>query len=87
MQARKVVYASSSSVYGDAVGFPRIETIVPQPISPYAVSKPAGEQYCRVFYETYGLRTVALRYSTSSGRGRTRFPNTRRLSPGLLSLP
>ncbi len=60
---KRVVYASSSSVYGDqAVTEPKVETMTPQPISPYAVSKLSGEQYCQVFYEVYGLETVSLRY-------------------------
>ena len=60
---RRVVYASSSSVYGDqAVNHPKVETMTPQPISPYAVGKLAGEYYCQVFHAVYGLETVALRY-------------------------
>ncbi|MCQ8893256.1 MAG: SDR family oxidoreductase [Methanolinea sp.] len=59
---RKVVYASSSSVYGDTPTLPKVETMTPHPKSPYAVSKLAGEYYCRVFSEVYGLKTVALRY-------------------------
>lgn len=60
---RRVVYASSSSVYGDqALTEPKVETMAPQPISPYAVSKLSGEQYCQVFHTVYGLETVALRY-------------------------
>lgn len=59
---RRVVYASSSSVYGDAPGLPRVETMSPAPLSPYAVSKLAGEHLCRAFSVSYGLETVALRY-------------------------
>jgi len=60
---QRVVYASSSSVYGDqAVNHPKVETMTPQPISPYAVGKLAGEYYCQVFHAVYGLETVALRY-------------------------
>ncbi len=59
---RKVVYASSSSVYGDTPVLPKVETMTPNPKSPYAVSKLAGENYCRVFSEVYGIKTVALRY-------------------------
>lgn len=59
---RKVVYASSSSVYGDTPTLPKVEGMIPHPKSPYAVSKLAGEYYCRVFSEVYGLKTVALRY-------------------------
>ncbi|MBN1322691.1 MAG: SDR family oxidoreductase [Methanotrichaceae archaeon] len=60
--ARKVVFASSSSVYGDTPTLPKAEDMNPNPKSPYAVSKLAGEYYCRVFSEVYGLKTVCLRY-------------------------
>jgi len=59
---KRVVYASSSSVYGDSVELPKHEGMMPNPLSPYAVSKLAGEHYCRVFSRLYGLETVALRY-------------------------
>ncbi len=60
---RRVVYASSSSVYGDqALERPKVETMTPCPISPYAVAKLSAEYYCQVFYAVYGLETVALRY-------------------------
>lgn len=59
---RRVVSASSSSVYGLDAQRPTPETAVPRPRSPYAVSKLAGEHYCRVFWELYGLETVSLRY-------------------------
>ena len=59
---KRLVYSSSSSVYGPAPKLPRVESDRPQPISPYAVSKLAGEQYCAAFYHSYGLATVALRY-------------------------
>lgn len=58
----KVVFASSSSVYGDTPTLPKIETMTPFPQSPYAISKLAGEHYCRVFYEVYGLPTTSLRF-------------------------
>ncbi|MFW6120640.1 MAG: SDR family oxidoreductase [Petrotogales bacterium] len=58
----KVVYASSSSVYGDTPVLPKKEDMKPSPLSPYAVSKLVGEYYCRVFTEVYGLSTVSLRY-------------------------
>lgn len=60
--ARRFVYASSSSVYGPEPKMPREESDRPHPISPYAVSKLAGEQYCTAFFHSYGLETVALRY-------------------------
>jgi UDP-glucose 4-epimerase len=59
---RRVVYASSSSVYGDRPDLPKREDQPPAPISPYAVSKVAGEQYGRVFTRIYGVETVGLRY-------------------------
>ena len=65
---RRVVYASSSSVYGANPSLPKDESLSAQPISPYAVAKLAGEGYCRSFTEVYGLETVALRYFNVFGR-------------------
>jgi UDP-glucose 4-epimerase len=59
---RRVVAASSSSVYGDGGEFPRVETQAPNPISPYAVAKLAAERFCVSFTRVYGIETVALRY-------------------------
>lgn len=59
---RRVVYASSSSVYGANPALPKSEDMATKPISPYAVAKLAGEGYCRAFGEVYGLETVAIRY-------------------------
>jgi len=59
---KKVVYASSSSVYGDTPELPKKENMKPNPQSPYAVSKLTGEYYCKVFSEIYGIKTVCLRY-------------------------
>jgi len=59
---RRVVYAASSSAYGDTPTLPKVETMSPAPLSPYAVSKLAGEHYCAVFASAYGLETVSLRY-------------------------
>ena len=59
---RRVVYAASSAAYGDSPDAVKSETIVPQPCSPYAVAKLAGEYYCQAFTRTYGLETVGLRY-------------------------
>jgi nucleoside-diphosphate-sugar epimerase len=59
---RRVVYAATSSAYGDTPVLPKVETMRPAPLSPYAVSKLAGEHYCAVFAGAYGLETVALRY-------------------------
>jgi UDP-N-acetylglucosamine/UDP-N-acetyl-alpha-D-glucosaminouronate 4-epimerase len=59
---RRLVYASSSSVYGDSPILPKKEDFLPAPLSPYAASKLAGEYYCQVFSRVYGLETVCLRY-------------------------
>ena len=59
---RRVVYAASSSAYGDTPTLPKVETMSPAPLSPYAVAKLAGEHYCAVFAGAYGLETVSLRY-------------------------
>ena len=59
---KRLVYASSSSVYGDSEELPKVETMIPNPKSPYAVAKLAAEYYCRVFGELYGVPTVSLRY-------------------------
>jgi UDP-glucose 4-epimerase len=59
---RRVVYASSSSVYGDTPGLPKTEEMPLSPKAPYGVSKLAAESYCRVFTQVYGLETVSLRY-------------------------
>jgi nucleoside-diphosphate-sugar epimerase len=61
-QVKRVVFASSSSIYGDTDTFPEKETHLPLPISPYAASKLAAEHYCYVFSQIYGLETVCLRY-------------------------
>ena len=59
---RRLVYASSSSVYGANPELPKVETMRPEPLSPYAVAKLAAEHYCTVFRQLYGLETVSLRY-------------------------
>jgi nucleoside-diphosphate-sugar epimerase len=61
-RVRRVVYASSSSVYGDSPQLPKLESMPTNPLSPYAVSKLAAEAYCRTFTRVYGLETVSLRY-------------------------
>lgn len=61
-KVKRVVFASSSSVYGETDVFPEKESHLPAPISPYAASKLAGEHYCQVFSQIYGLETVSLRY-------------------------
>jgi len=59
---KRVVYASSSSIYGETAALPNHEDMTPNPCSPYALSKLAAEQYCRLFTTIYGLETVCLRY-------------------------
>ena len=59
---KRVVVASSSSVYGDTPILPKVETMTPSPLSPYAVTKLAGEHYCSVFSRLFGVEAVALRY-------------------------
>ncbi len=61
-KVKKVIAASSSSVYGDTPTLPKREDMTPNPQSPYAASKLAGEHYCRIFTAVYGLPTVCLRY-------------------------
>ena len=61
-QVSRVIFASSSSVYGDTPNLPKHEGMIPSPLSPYAVTKLTGEHYCRVFFNLYKLETVALRY-------------------------
>ncbi len=61
-RVQRVVFASSSSIYGNSPELPKREDMIPNPLSPYAVSKLAGEKYCQVFSQIYGLHTVCLRY-------------------------
>ena len=59
---KRFVYAASSSAYGDTEVLPKVETMPPTPLSPYAVTKLTGESYCSVFHKVYGLGAVGLRY-------------------------
>lgn len=59
---RRVVYAASSSAYGNTEELPKHEAMTPNPLSPYAAAKLTGEHYCRAFHASYGLETIALRY-------------------------
>jgi UDP-glucose 4-epimerase len=61
-RVKRLIYASSSSVYGDTPTLPKSEEMHPQPLSPYALQKHVGEEYCRLFFKLYGLETVSLRY-------------------------
>lgn len=63
----KLVYASSSSIYGDAEVLPTPEDVTPRPVSPYGATKLAGEHLCNVYFRNYGLPTVSLRYFTVYG--------------------
>jgi UDP-glucose 4-epimerase len=71
---KRFIYASSSSVYGETKTLPKHEKLTPQPISPYAVSKLAAENYVKVYYEVYGLNTVCLRYFNVYGPRQTYGP-------------
>jgi len=71
---RRFIYGSSSSVYGEAETLPKHEGLMPQPISPYAVSKLAAESYVKVFHKVYGLETVCLRYFNVYGSRQTYGP-------------
>jgi nucleoside-diphosphate-sugar epimerase len=62
LKVRRIVYAASSSAYGDQPQLPKVETMLPEPLSPYAVAKLVGEYYCQVFTRVYGLETLSLRY-------------------------
>ena len=59
---KRFIYAASSSAYGDQPTLPKVETMLPDPLSPYAAAKLTGEYYCRVFNNVYGLETISLRY-------------------------
>jgi UDP-N-acetylglucosamine/UDP-N-acetyl-alpha-D-glucosaminouronate 4-epimerase len=62
MGARRVVFAGSTAVYGDQAALPNSESMLPRPLSPYAATKLAGEDYCQAFYASLALETVVLRY-------------------------
>jgi len=59
---RKVVFASTAALYGNNPTFPKTETMLPEPLSPYAVSKLTGEYYCRIFSDLYGVKSACLRF-------------------------
>ena len=61
-KVKRLIFASSSSVYGDSPVLPQHEALPLSPISPYGATKAIGEIYCKAFYETYGLETISLRY-------------------------
>ena len=66
---RRLIYAASSSVYGDTEVLPKTESMAPNPLSPYALQKLVGERYCKLYYDLYGLETVSLRYFNVFGPG------------------
>ncbi|HON91388.1 MAG TPA: SDR family oxidoreductase [Sedimentisphaerales bacterium] len=66
---KRFVYAASSSAYGDTPTLPKVETMRPEPLSPYAVGKLVGEYYLSVFAKVYGLETISLRYFNVFGPG------------------
>ncbi|MGK7390842.1 MAG: SDR family oxidoreductase [Candidatus Cyclobacteriaceae bacterium M2_1C_046] len=61
-KVKRLVYAASSSTYGDSIGLPKVEDKIGKPLSPYAITKYVNELYADVFYKTYGLETIGLRY-------------------------
>ena len=63
---KRVVYAGSSSAYGNTPTLPKVETMPTAPLSPYALQKLVAEQYCQMFTQLYALETVTIRISTSS---------------------
>ncbi len=65
---KKFVYAASSSTYGDSENLPKVEEVIGKPLSPYAITKYVNELYADVFYKTYGLNTIGLRYFNVFGR-------------------
>jgi nucleoside-diphosphate-sugar epimerase len=62
LRVKRIIYAGSSSAYGDQPALPKSEGMLPEPLSPYAVAKLVGEYYCQVFTRVYGLETITLRY-------------------------
>lgn len=65
---KRLVYAGSSSAYGNSQNLPKCENMPTEPLSPYAISKHTGEQYCQAFHQLYGLETVVLRYFNVFGQ-------------------
>lgn len=70
-KCKRVIFASSSSVYGDSKILPKVESMTPNPKSPYALTKYAGEVYLKQFYELYGLETLSIRYFNVFGPRQT----------------
>ena len=84
-QVRRVVYASSSSIYGDSTESVNHEDMPPNPLSPYALSKFAGERYCQLWTRLKGLSTVSLRYFNVFGPGQRPESKYAAVFPGFIS--
>lgn len=84
-RVKRVVYSSSSSIYGDTPTLPKRENMFPESQSPYAVSKLAGEYYCKVFHSVYGLETVSLRYFNIYGKKQDPFSQYSAVVPSFIS--
>ncbi len=82
---KRFVFAASSSAYGDTPTLPKVEDMRPQPLSPYALTKLAGEEYCRLFFELYGLETVSLRYFNVFGKRQDPFSTYAAVIPKFVS--
>lgn len=67
-QVKRFIFAASSSTYGDSTSLPKVEDVIGKPLSPYAITKYVNELYAEVFYKTYGLETIGLRYFNVYGR-------------------
>jgi UDP-glucose 4-epimerase len=83
---KKVIYASSSSVYGDSKTLPKKESMIPNPISPYAVSKLTSEYYCRAYSKIFGLPTVCLRYFNVYGQKQNPYSEYSAVIPKFITL-
>ena len=83
---QRIVYASSSSIYGDSLEMPQNEDMKPLPKSPYAITKLAGEEYCMSFYHLYGLETVALRYFNVFGPRQNPFSQYSAVIPKFINM-
>ena len=67
-KVKRFVYAASSSTYGDSTALPKVEENIGKPLSPYAITKYVNELYADIFYKTYGIETIGLRYFNVFGR-------------------
>ena len=83
--ARRLVYAASSSAYGDTAVLPKVESMPANPLSPYALQKYVGERYCELYHSLYGLETVALRYFNVFGPHQDPKSNYAAVIPAFLS--